>query len=58
MSTQQGKNIEKIFCESCDSEFKLIYVNDEVYGFHKFCPFCGSELPFEDEPEEEEEPEE
>jgi len=47
----QGKHVEKIFCDSCESSFKIMYNEDDVYGYHKFCPYCGSELNFDDEEE-------
>ncbi len=31
-------------CESCNSNFKLVYFEEEVSGMSRFCPFCGEEV--------------
>jgi hypothetical protein len=38
-----SKEVENHICEYCESEFKLVFVTDEVSGLPKFCPFCGEE---------------
>jgi hypothetical protein len=38
------KEIVECHCHICDSEFKLVYVTENVSAYHKFCPFCGDEL--------------
>jgi len=44
-----NKEIVKKQCKTCDSEYKLIYSQDEVQSLPKFCPFCGEEDYDDDE---------
>lgn len=37
------KEVENKLCGFCESEYKLSYTAEDVSGFPKFCPFCGSE---------------
>lgn len=39
------------WCESCDSEFKVVTITDSDRIL--FCPFCSEELELEDDEEEE-----
>jgi rRNA maturation endonuclease Nob1 len=43
-----SREINKLACDFCESEYKLMYNLDETSGSPKFCPFCGSDV-FEDE---------
>jgi hypothetical protein len=43
------KEVQECKCIYCDSEFKIVYIQEEVNGLHKFCSFCGSELELEEE---------
>lgn len=45
----KNKSNQKLFCTGCDSEFKLIFNNEDVSSYPKFCPFCADELPVDDE---------
>jgi hypothetical protein len=45
------KHIDKLTCEECESDFKLIYDTTETSGFPKFCPYCGSDLETDEEDE-------
>ena len=45
--TTTKKRSDKLFCSSCDSEFKLIYVEEDVSRYPTTCPFCAEELDFE-----------
>jgi hypothetical protein len=38
-----SKNIENKTCQSCDSEYRLVYTLGDTSGYPKFCPFCGSD---------------
>jgi ribosome-associated toxin RatA of RatAB toxin-antitoxin module len=38
-------------CKSCESQYKLVFNQDEVSGYPKFCPFCGDEDYDEEEDE-------
>jgi hypothetical protein len=52
-----SKETEKVTCNYCESDYKLVYDLVNTSGFPKFCPFCGNETyddttPFNlDEPE-------
>ena len=48
------KKIDKLFCAECESEFRLSYDPDEVSRWPTYCPFCSSELSFDEEEELEE----
>ena len=37
------KEVERITCKFCESEYKLIYNQAETAGVPKFCSFCGEE---------------
>lgn len=39
------------YCESCDSEFKVVSVSDNLDKI-LFCPFCSEEIEADDEEEE------
>lgn len=39
-----GREIDKLTCDFCESEYKLMYDLDETNGHPKFCPFCGSDV--------------
>lgn len=47
-----AKRVEVTICPICESEYKLAFVAEEVSGYPKFCPFCGSEA-YDEEHEEE-----
>jgi hypothetical protein len=51
-----SKEVDKLICSYCESEYKLMYDLDNTSGHPKFCPFCASDI-FEEEPETEEEDE-
>ena len=38
-----------ILCEHCEASFSLRYDMDDDYFRPKYCPFCGDDLPEEDE---------
>jgi len=38
-----NKQIDKLVCKDCDSEYKVIYDTSLTSGFTKYCPFCGEE---------------
>ena len=38
-----------ILCEHCDASYSVQYDMDEEYFKIKFCPFCGDNIPEEDE---------
>jgi hypothetical protein len=33
----------KIICDKCDSEYTVMYVNENVTSPPEYCPFCGVE---------------
>jgi DNA replicative helicase MCM subunit Mcm2 (Cdc46/Mcm family) len=45
MSTKP--HIEKFYCESCESSFKVTFKEDEVSRNPIFCCFCSTELDFD-----------
>ena len=53
---QMSKEVDKLICSYCESEYKLMYDLDNTSGHPKFCPFCASDI-FEEEPESEQEDE-
>ena len=38
-----------IFCESCDSEFKIKHSMDSSLYKIEFCPFCGNQINNDEE---------
>jgi ribosome-associated toxin RatA of RatAB toxin-antitoxin module len=42
-----NKEVEKIVCTVCESNYKLVYEIEETSGYSKFCPFCSSEINIE-----------
>lgn len=38
------KEVEKIFCQCCDSEYKVMYEPENTSGLPKFCVFCSEPL--------------
>jgi hypothetical protein len=44
-----SREVEKRFCDYCESDYKVMFDLNEVNGRTKFCPFCGSDA-FDDEP--------
>jgi hypothetical protein len=34
------KEVEKIFCQYCESEYKILYESENTSGLPKFCCFC------------------
>jgi hypothetical protein len=39
-----SNEIEKVYCECCESQYKIVYQPENASGLPKFCCFCGSEL--------------
>ena len=37
------KHVEKLVCRYCESDYKVIYYDEESTGQTRFCPFCGEE---------------
>ena len=50
-----AKEIENKNCDSCESNYRVVYDLTETSGFTKFCPFCGTETNNEEPPYEDEE---
>lgn len=51
-----SREVNKVICIDCESEYKLMYDLDDTSGHPKFCPFCAAEVYDEtDEDEQEEE---
>lgn len=46
--TSMSKEVEKIKCKFCESEYKVLYNYEETQGNPRFCSFCGEEC-FDDE---------
>jgi hypothetical protein len=42
------KEVEKIKCNFCESEYKVLYDYEATQGQPRFCSFCGEEC-FDDE---------
>ena len=38
------KEVDKIFCQCCESEYKILYEPENTSGLPKFCTFCGDEV--------------
>jgi hypothetical protein len=49
-----SKEVDKKTCNDCESSYKLMYDLNTTSGYPKLCPFCGSEIYDQDEPEENE----
>jgi len=49
-----SREVSKVICRDCESEYKLMYDLDDTSGHPKFCPFCSAEV-YDDEEEEQEE---
>jgi hypothetical protein len=52
------KEVEKKLCETCDSEYKIVFDLNNTSGFPKFCCFCGEAMEERDEDDYEEDPDE
>lgn len=39
------------FCQSCNSEFTVTHKMDTSHYTLAFCPFCGSDIDVDEEPE-------
>ncbi len=46
-----GREINKLTCDFCESDYKLMYDLDDTNGHPKFCPFCGTDVVEDDEDE-------
>lgn len=52
-----SKEVEKVFCQCCESEYKIVYEPENASGLPKFCVFCseplfdGEERTFDDDEE-------
>lgn len=46
------KRIEPLFCAACESEFKIVYVEENVSRFPTLCPFCGEGIDFDNQDDE------
>lgn len=44
-----SKEIEKVFCQCCESEYKVMYEPENTSGLPKFCVFCSESLYDNDE---------
>lgn len=44
-----SKEVEKIVCSYCESEYKILYEPESTSGLPKFCSFCSEELYSGDE---------
>ena len=53
-----SKEIEKVFCQCCESEYKILYQPENTSGLPKFCTFCGDEVFNQDSNIDEEEDDE
>jgi len=43
-----SREVDKVICRDCESEYKLMYDLENTSGHPKFCPFCASEV-YDDE---------
>lgn len=43
--------VQKLNCDACESEFKITFKEDEVSRNPIFCPFCATEIDFDNESE-------
>lgn len=50
-----SREVNKVICRDCESEYKLMYDLDDTSGHPKFCPFCASEVYNDDEEDSEDE---
>jgi hypothetical protein len=39
-----SREVEKVFCQCCESEYKILYEPEKTSGLPKFCPFCCDEV--------------
>jgi hypothetical protein len=39
-----SREVEKIYCQDCESEYKILYEPEATSGLPKFCTFCSSEV--------------
>ena len=39
-----SKEVEKVFCQCCESEYRILYQPENTSGLPKFCTFCGDEV--------------
>ena len=45
-------------CPNCESSYAVDYLIQEAHGTAEYCPFCGEEIPVEEQEELEEDEEE
>lgn len=45
-------------CPNCESSYAVDYLLEEAHGTAEYCPFCGDEIPGEEQEELEEDEEE
>jgi len=38
-----SKEVEKVACPVCESEYKVIYNYEDANGIPRYCAFCGEE---------------
>ena len=43
-----SKEGEKVFCQCCESEYKILYDPENTSGLPKFCSLCGDEVFHQD----------
>lgn len=39
-----SKEVEKVYCQCCESEYKILYEPEKTSGLPKLCCFCGDEV--------------
>jgi hypothetical protein len=39
-----AREVEKVYCQCCESEYKILYEPENTSGLAKFCCFCGDEV--------------
>lgn len=39
--------VQKFFCYSCESDYRITFKEDEVSHNPVFCPFCSTEIDFD-----------
>lgn len=39
-----SKEVEKVLCSCCESQYKVIYEIETASGLPKFCCFCSAEI--------------
>lgn len=53
MSPISKPQVDKLLCVNCESEFKVSYRPEDVSRSPIFCCFCGDELDFDTQDDEE-----